>query len=522
MIHHRVPQVRRRERAHRLPRLIATFSLSALSVSTLVLTTSLETAGAADLTTDSRSPARYEVRVPGPDSDVVEVQATFVLESDVIGMVVHSSAELPNGEADLLEQLEVRDERGQALEVESLGYGDWRVTNGSQGMAVQLSYRIRLEHDRYSWGPGIDEVAYRNDDGLFFTGGSLFVLPDAALPGGARVHFDLPTGWTEALPWAIDPSNGDAIVPDGNGLLRNCFFLGTPRVEEVTLGDFAFVLVMTEGLKDKKALFVDAMRPILPEAKNIFGGMPKANRYLVVLSPSERTDGGAFANSYSMLLQGTVNQASSVVWAHGIAHELLHFWNGHTLVPATPTDEEWFKEGFTDYYTILLRSRLGMEPRETTFRKMEGCLRRYVLSKMLLGIEGSLREAGRDKHRNRMFVYGGGTLVAFTLDVRIREATENRHGLDDVMKQLYEQFALAGRTYEFADIVRVASEVSGTDQSAFLSEFVDGTGFLDAAPYFESAGLQLDSFADEFYVSDAPNAGTEQAAIREAIFGKDR
>ncbi|MCA9759906.1 MAG: hypothetical protein KDA27_29180, partial [Candidatus Eisenbacteria bacterium] len=81
---------------------------------------------------------------------------------------------------------------------------------------------------------------------------------------------------------------------------------------------------------------------------------------------------------------------------------------------------------------------------------------------------------------------------------------------------------LAGRTYEFADIVRVASEVSGTDQSAFLSEFVDGTGFLDAAPYFESAGLQLDSFADEFYVSDAPNAGTEQAAIREAIFGKDR
>ncbi|MEZ4647665.1 MAG: hypothetical protein R3E97_02570 [Candidatus Eisenbacteria bacterium] len=516
MIQPRVPSTGRREPCRRFCSLLLALSLSATIVT---VATPLDVAGDADRVPDPSNPARYQVRVPGPDSDVVEVQAAFVLESDVIGMVVHPSAELPNGEADLLEQLEVRDADGQALTIESLGVGDWRVVDGSPGMPVRISYRIRLEHDRYPWGPGIDEIAYRNDDGIFFTGGALFVLPSADLPGGAHVRFELPRGWDATVPWPSDPSSGDAVVRDGNGLRRNCFFLGTPRVEEVTLGEFRFVLVLTESLKDKSDLFVEAMRPILPGAKAIFGGMPRANRYLVVLSPSERADGGAFADSYSMLLQGTVNEGSSVVWAHGIAHELLHFWNGHTLVPSTPTDEEWFKEGFTDYYTILLRSRLGMEPRETTFRKMEGSLRRYVLSKMLLGVDGSLREAGRDKHRNRMFVYGGGTLVAFTLDVRIREATENRRGLEDAMKRLYREFALAGRTYEFADIVRTVSEVSGVDQSAFLGEFVDGSGFLDAAPYFESAGLQLDSFADEFYVSDAPNARPDQVAIREAIFG---
>jgi aminopeptidase N len=32
-----------------------------------------------------------------------------------------------------------------------------------------------------------------------------------------------------------------------------------------------------------------------------------------------------------------------VIWGYVMAHELLHFWNGLTIVP-TDWHEEWFKE----------------------------------------------------------------------------------------------------------------------------------------------------------------------------------
>ena len=42
-----------------------------------------------------------------------------------------------------------------------------------------------------------------------------------------------------------------------------------------------------------------------------------------------------------------------------MSHELLHFWNGLTIVP-TDWHEEWFKEGVTDYLTIVTLARNGL------------------------------------------------------------------------------------------------------------------------------------------------------------------
>ena len=311
---------------------------------------------------------------------------------------------------------------------------------------------------------------------------------------------------------------GEANVADQMGLIRNCLFLGTHLEQTVQLGDFTFTMAIGGPLKEDAALFVETMEPVLPAAVGIFGGMPAESHYLVVLNSSDRSDGGAFTSSYSMLIRGDVNQASSVIWGHGISHELIHFWNGHTLKP-TSYREEWFKEGFTDYLTILVRSRSGLEPREQIYRKLENSMRRYLLSKMILGVEESMREAGKEKHRYRMYVYGGGTLVAFALDVRIRQATGNAKGLDDLMATMCEQYAYQGKAYELADIVRVASEVSGEDQSSFFERYVDGMELLDPAPYVEAVGLQLDTFVDEFYVSERVGATAEQRAIGEALFG---
>jgi predicted metalloprotease with PDZ domain len=92
-------------------------------------------------------------------------------------------------------------------------------------------------------------------------------------------------------------------------------------------------------------------------------------------------------------------------------------------------------------------------------------------------------------------------------------------GLDGFMRAQYGEFGSPELRYTFEDIVRVASEVSGEDQSGFLARFVDGTEFLDAGPYFEAIGMQVVTFGDEFYLAFREDADGSQRAMARSILG---
>lgn len=468
----------------------------------------------------SHADTTYTVTVANPRPSSVHVAATFPLDSENIDMMITQSAELADGQAAFVRNLEIRSAQGSQLAYEYRGEGTWTLTDVQPGQTVTIDYDILLEHDQYSWRPGIDEVAYRQDDGLFFTGFSLFLVPGLASDQAVTLRFDLPEGWHASTPWrrsATDPESFRAANP--MDLLRNCLFLGSHLEKSLSIGDFTFVLALGGELPSQKELFIDVMEPLLPAFVETFGGMPRASRYLVVINQGNRSDGGAFLGSYSLLIRGEVNQTSRAVWGHGIAHELLHFWNGQTLVPTSPSDEEWLKEGFTDYLTLIHLSRSGLDSREVTYRKLENMARRYTLAKMLLGIEGSMRAAGAQKHRNRFLVYGGGSLVALALDVRLRQATDNRAGLDELMRAMYSEFGATNKPYSYADVVRLASQVAGRDQSEFFDTYVAGTDFLDIGPSFDALGLQLTQMIDEFYLSPREHSAPEQRAMARAIFG---
>ncbi len=476
--------------------------------------------GLAALLLPAASPAfEYTVTVPENNPSLVHVEGRFLLEGDAIGMYITNSPQLEGGQADLVRNLAIAHENGTKIEYTYEGAGDWRVVGAQPGTAVTVAYDVALEHAQYSWGPGIEEVAYKQNDGLFFTGFSLFLFPGLDSSEPVTVRFDLPSGWRASTPWIV--AEGDLPTfraPSAYALGRNCLFLGTHFEETITRGDFTFILAVGGGLEEHKDLFIESMEALPARYQEIFGGMPRASRYLAVINPGDRSDGGAFNDSYSMQIRGPVNRASRAVWGHGIAHEVLHFWNGHSIVPAG-SDEEWFREGFTDYLTITELARLGLDSREITFRKLENTARRYAIARLLMGSQESMRAAGAEKHKNRMLVYGGGTLVAFALDVSIREATGNERGLPDFMRAMYREFSGDGKEYTFDDIVRIAGEVSGRSQADFFSRYVDGTEYLDIGPSIDAIGLQLTTMVDEFYIAPREDATSARRAIADAMFG---
>ena len=106
--------------------------------------------------------------------------------------------------------------------------------------------------------------------------------------------------------------------------------MGSHQEEKVQAGDFNFTLVVGKKFQSAKPLFTNIMSSMVKAYLKMFGGS-KSNEYLVIINEDYRTDGGAFNNSYSMVINGEVNKASSVVWTHGMAHEILHLWNGITI-----------------------------------------------------------------------------------------------------------------------------------------------------------------------------------------------
>ena len=88
------------------------------------------------------------------------------------------------------------------------------------------------------------------------------------------------------------------------------------------------------------------------------------------------------------------------------------------------------------------------------------------------------------------------------------------------MSAMYKEFGAPDTHYTFEDIVRIASEVSGEDQNDFFMSFVNGTEFLDVGPYFDTIGMQLTTFVDEFYLSVRKDATAEQSAMASGILGR--
>ena len=72
----------------------------------------------------------------------------------------------------------------------------------------------------------------------------------------------------------------------------------------------------------------------------------------------------------------------------------------------------------------------------------------------------------------KVSIYNEGALVAFYLDFRIREASNNRSSLDTFMQQLYNQFGQRNQGYQEHHLVKLLQDISGVDFTAFFSQYI--------------------------------------------------
>ena len=172
--------------------------LALLSVLTLAAAPALADAPPAH---SDGQPNRYRLEIDATARRAT-VEASLWLSGNLLSMFnVAPVPGLPNGTADLIEALEVEGADGALLPVESLGQGDFELPRGGR---VKVRYRVRLEHDRYAWPAGAEEVAYPTDEGWMATGATLLLADGGdAIVGPIEVAVALPAGWRAVTPWSV-------------------------------------------------------------------------------------------------------------------------------------------------------------------------------------------------------------------------------------------------------------------------------------------------------------------------------
>lgn len=446
-----------------------------------------------------------------------DVEADLWLPSSSLAMFgVVTGGDLRNGQADLVRGLEVRDAAGRALAIKDLGEGDYEVAG--QGR-VRVRYHVLLEHHRHRWPAGLEEVSYHTADGLMATGYALLLAPGDGMHGDIRVRFALPPGWRAFTPW--DPEAGESSfrVASRRELLNNALFFGTTTPDVVDLGGMEVTLLLGPRHRPARELFVDLLRAQMRSYRDIFGGPPLGRRYLVIVNEGV-DDGGAFASSFSQFISGDATVENRLGWGYVMSHELLHFWNGLSLV-RKDSREEWFNEGVTDYLTVVTQARNGLLGERRLVWRLENIARRYLFARVGQRLGMSVRDAGADKQPNRELVYGGGALAGLALDVHLRKASAGRVGLPDLMRSLYAEFGKPGLTYTLEDIARHAAAIGGGDVQPLLAAAVGSTDWFDATPWLADLGLRLDNYLfDESYIRRDPGATAAQLERYTAVFGQ--
>lgn len=247
----------------------------------------------------------------------------------------------------------------------------------------------------------------------------------------------------------------------------------------------------------------------------LFGSAPRSS-YLVVMQEGPIA-GGAFNQSYSMMVEKPINSASAALWGHGMIHETFHLWNGRGLVPAEQM--EWFKEGVTEYLSIQIQAGTQSLPRCILERKLETAYRRHFLAGVM-GPPISLQDAGDNKNQNRMKIYGTGTLMALILDIEIRAATGNKSGLAEVLALMYREMAVNGKNYVLADVISYVNRVAASDLGYIFDKYVTGTEELNINEFLKKGGMILNTFYDDAYLAIDEGAAPLAASIGKSILGE--
>ncbi len=174
------------------------------------------------------------------------------------------------------------------------------------------------------------------------------------------------------------------------------------------------------------------------------------------------------------------------------SHELYHTWNVKAIRPIEMfpydfTKENYSKlgyiaEGITTYQGDLFLLKSGVFNEKQYLNELTAQFQKHFdnFGRFNYSVAESSFDTWLDGYEvgapaRKVSIYTEGCILAFAIDVRIRVATDQKYGIDEVMKRLYFNFALKNKGVSEQDYQRMIEVVAEESFQSFFDDYYNGT-----------------------------------------------
>ena len=381
----------------------------------------------------------------------------------------------------------------------------WRVvTGGADRVTVDFDY----SNDKIDLS-----LARTVQDFAEFLGTNLFMFEEGQLARPAEVRFRLPAGWqvTTALK---GPTNGVYRAADYHELADAMTFVGHFSVDSLQT-DGKWIRIALWPASDYSPAVARSLRAgiakLAPVQNRIMGGAPYDEYtvfFNVIHGPIDFGGGLEHsssqydimpAESFADLISGKLGDFIYPL----LSHELFHLWNVKRIRPAEmwPYDYHaeqytpllWWSEGVTDYYADLTNIRSGLWSTNEFLANATSDIGQVESAPE----PWSAEDGSEATWINEVYVnssqlyYPKGATLGLLLDISIRDATDNAHNLDEVMRALYTRYYRQNKGFSTADLLNELRTAGMPDVESFYRRYIDGREPLPYDSVFAKAGLRL-------------------------------
>jgi predicted metalloprotease with PDZ domain len=186
-----------------------------------------------------------------------------------------------------------------------------------------------------------------------------------------------------------------------------------------------------------------------------------------------------------------------------LSHEFFHLWNVKRIRPVEmwPYDYHaeqytpllWWSEGVTDYYADVTNIRSGLWSTNQFLANATSDIAQVESTPE----PWSAEDGSEATWINEVYVnssqlyYPKGATLGLLLDISIRDATDNAHTLDDVMRALYARYYRQNKGFSTTDLLNELRTAGMPDVDGFYRRYIDGREPLPYDSVFAKAGLRL-------------------------------
>lgn len=407
---------------------------------------------------------------------------------------------------------------GNAVSITKLDKQTWQL--GPVQGAVDIRYQI------YAWDLSV-RSAYLDQTRAYFNGSSVFLrvmgreadphqleimAPDDPRLIRWRVATTLPAGMVDSRGY------GQYQAPNYEALIDYPVEISDHDPIRFTAAEIPHQMVISgHHVCDSARLVADLSR-ICAQHVRMFGDLPVSNYLFMALATGDGYGGLEHRDSTSLMCArddlprpGMKEPNEGYRRFLGLcSHEYFHLWNVKRIRPErlkqadlcaeTHTELLWAFEGFTSYYDELALVRAGcidsasyLELLAQTATRVMRSNGRRKQSVAESSFDAWTKFYKQDENAPNAIVsyYTKGALVAFGLDMQLRNATDERVTLDDLMRQLWLRHGKPDIGVPEDGIGQLASEMAGIDLSDFFARYVHGTDELPLQDWLASVGVGL-------------------------------